>query len=163
MLTQYHSSVIHNWRVHFRSPLSTTKVPLYCHKMIGRWLIKHYRIVNIIIICIVLITILLMDTHISILGPLLPKVDMILNITLMKKSHHARRACSPLPRTCGQPTSIPCARLTPRVGAAATSAVNCPTMPPQVWPSWSSIDLLCNFKPFRYSACTPLLYRSWQV
>ena len=50
--------------------------------MIGRWLIKHYRIVNIVIICIVLTTILLMDTHISILGPLLPKVDMILKNTL---------------------------------------------------------------------------------
>ena len=82
--TKYHSSVIHNLRVRFRGQLSTTKVPvpLHFHKMIGRWFNKHYRIVNIVIICIVLIIILLMDSHISILGPLLPKVDMILERTL---------------------------------------------------------------------------------
>ena len=106
MLTQYHSSVIHNWRVHFWSPLSTTKVPLYCHKMIGRWLIKHYRIVNIIIICIVLTTILLMDTHISILGPLLPKVDMILNITLYEKVPGEHVLPSPGPAASQLPFSV---------------------------------------------------------
>ena len=47
-------------------------------------------------------------------------------------THNVRLACSLLPRSCGQPTSIMCAPRTPRAGAAVTSAVNCHTISVQV-------------------------------
>ena len=130
--------------------------------------IKPYQILCIIVI-VIMVTLLLE----SILpGPgrmgLVPGLTKVwwYNVYKQRPSKSCRQrstppsASSPLPPTSGQPTSSRCARQTPRVGAAATSAANCPTMSTQVWYCLLLSVFMIRYFPLQgFSTCITTLQR----
>ena len=130
--------------------------------------IKPYQILCIIVI-VIMVTLLLESilpgTGRMGLVPGLTKVWWY-NVYKQRPSKSCRQrstppsASSPLPPTSGQPTSSPCARQTPRVGAAATSAVNCPTMSTQVWYCLLLSVFMIRYFPLQgFSTCITTLQR----
>ena len=110
--------------------------------MLGICFTRHscqpYKVLYIayIAFCLILSTLLLIDTDRMKLEPVLFKVDFGEQTILSQHNNYnnVRIACSRRPPTSGQSTSRRCAPRTPPAGEAVMSAVNCPTISIQV--SW---------------------------